>query len=91
MNEINVDNNHISASIADFLSLANRAYSTLTRQLEAVINEISMTQVLRLRTNPWHAQVHEGKYLPPTKVTYSHIGFHKDQASYCHMKVHTYI
>ena len=31
-------------------------------------------QVLRLITNPW--QVHKVKYLPPTKVTYSHAGFH---------------
>ena len=52
------------------LSQANRAYSTLTRQLEAVIIEVSTVQALRLRTNSW--QVHEAKYLPPTKVTYSH-------------------
>ena len=33
-----------------FPSLANREYSTLTRELEAVINEASMAQVLWLRT-----------------------------------------
>ena len=33
-----------------------------------------------LRTTP--LQVHEAKYLPPTKVTYSYTGFHNDQASY---------
>ena len=36
--------------------------------------EVSAVQVLRLRTNPW--QVHEAKYFPPTKVTYSHTEFH---------------
>ena len=57
-----------------FFLPANRAYSTLTRQLEAVVNEVW------LRTTP--LQVHEAKYLPPTKVTYSYTGFHNDQASY---------
>ena len=64
------------------------AYSTLTEQLEVVINEVSMSKVLRLRTNPW--QVHKVKYLPPPKVTYSYTGFHNDQASYFNMKVHIF-
>ena len=72
-------------TISAFLSQANRAYSTLARQLEAVIIEVSTLQALRLKTNPW--RVHEVKYLPPTKVTYSHTGFHNGQASYFNMKV----
>ena len=72
-------------TILAFLSQANRAYSTLTRQLEAVIIAVSMVQVLRLSTNP--QRVHEAKYLPTTKVTYGHAGFHNDQASYFNMKV----
>ena len=47
--------------------------------------ELSAVQVLRLRTNPW--QVHEAKYFPPTKVTYSHTEFHNGQASYFSMMV----
>ena len=66
-----------------FLSLANMACSTLARQLEAVINEVSMAQVLRLRTNPW--RVHKVKHLPPTKVTYSLTKFHSDQPSYLYL------
>ena len=31
--------------------------------------------------------VHEVKYLPPTKVTYTHTGFQNGQASYFNMKV----
>ena len=53
---------------------ANKAYSTLTRQLKAAIIEVSMVQELRLRSNPW--RVHEAKYLPPTKVAYNHTQFH---------------
>ena len=68
-----------------FLSHANRAYSILTRQLEAFVIEVSTVLVLRLKTNQW--RVHEVKYLPPTKVTYSHKGFHDGQASYFNMKV----
>ena len=68
-----------------FLSLTNRAYSTLTRQLEAVIIEVSTAQALRLRTN--QRQVYDVKYMPPTKVTYSHTGFHNGQGSYFGMKV----
>ena len=70
-------------TISAFLSLANMACSTLARQLEAVINEVSMAQVLRLRTNPW--RVHKAKHLPPTKVTYSRTKFHSDQASYLYL------
>ena len=40
-------------TISAFLSKANWAYSTLTRQLEVVIIEVSTVQVLRLSTNPW--------------------------------------
>ena len=65
-------------TVSAFLSQANRAYSTLTRQLEAVIIEASTVQLLRLSTNP--QQVHKVKYLP-SKVAYSHIGFHNGQAS----------
>ena len=67
-----------------YLSQDNRAYSTLTRQLEAVINEVFTVQVLKLRTNQW--QTHEAKYFPPTKVTYSHTGIYNGQASYFDMK-----
>ena len=42
------------STILAFSSKANRAYSSLNRQLEAVITEVSM---------------HKVKYLPPTKVT----------------------
>ena len=59
--------------------LTEPIYSTLTRQLEAVIIEVSMVRALRLRTNQW--QVHEAKHLPPTKVTYN------GQGSYFNMKV----
>ena len=48
---------HIISTILAFLSHANRAYSTLTRQLKTVIIELSMAQVLWLRTNPW--RMHE--------------------------------
>ena len=61
------------------------AYSTLTRQLEAVIIEESTVPVLKLRTTQW--QVHKVKYLPLTEVIYSHTGFHNGQASYFNMKV----
>ena len=54
-------------TILAFLSLANRAYSALTRQLEAFIIEESIAQLLRLRIN--RCRVHEVKYLSPTKVT----------------------
>ena len=73
------------STISAFLSQANRAYETLTRQLKAVIIELYTVQALRLRTDPW--RVHEAKYLPPTKVTYSHTGFHNGQASYFNMKI----
>ena len=72
-------------TILAFLSQHNRAYSTLNRQLEVIIIEISVVQVLKLRTNQW--QVHATKYLLPTKVTYSHTGFHNSQASYFNLKV----
>ena len=72
-------------NISAFLFLANRDYSTLTRQLEAVIIVVSMVQVLRLRTNS--RKVHEAKYLPPRKVTYRQTDFHNGQASYFNMKV----
>ena len=39
-------------TILVFLSQGNRDYSTLTRQLEAIIIELSAVQVLRLSTNP---------------------------------------
>ena len=42
----------------------NRAYSTLTGPLEAVVSRVSKVQLLKLKTNPW--QVHEAKYLTPT-------------------------
>ena len=58
----------ISASLQGLLNL-----------LEAVIIEVCTVQVLRLRTNP--QQVHKTKYLPPTKLTQSHTGFHNGQAS----------
>ena len=61
-------------SILSNLSQANKAYSTLTRKVEAVIIEVSMVEVLMLRTYP--QRVYKTKYLPHTKVTYSHIGFH---------------
>ena len=47
-------------TISAFLSQANRAYSTLTGQLKAVIIEVS---TVRLRTN--QLRVHEVKCLPP--------------------------
>ena len=65
--------------------LAIRAYSTLTRQLEAVIIEEFTAQALSLRTDQW--QMHEAKYLLPTKVTYCHTEYHNGQASYFNMKV----
>ena len=65
-------------TILAFLSQANGVYSTLTRQLEAVIIEVSAVQVLRLRNKPW--EVHETKHLQPTKVIYSHTGFPNGQA-----------
>ena len=71
---------HIISTILAFISHANRAYSTLTRQLETVITELSMAQVLWLRTNPW--RMHEAKYLPLTKATCGHTGFYNGQASY---------
>ena len=71
---------HIISTILAFLSHTNRTYSTLTRQLETVITELSMAQVLWLRTNP--RQVHEAKYLPLTKATCGHTGFYNGQASY---------
>ena len=72
-------------TISAFLSQANGAYSTLTRQLEAVIIEVSAVQVLRLRNKPW--EVHETKHLPPIKVTYNQTGFPNGQASYFNIKV----
>ena len=72
-------------TISSILFQANRAYSTLTRQVEVVIIEVSAVQALRLRTNP--RQVHEAKYLLPRKMTYSHTGLHNGQASYFSMKV----
>ena len=44
MNEIiNIEKSHMHMpTISALFSLANRTYSTLTRQLEAVINKISM-------------------------------------------------
>ena len=73
MNElINVEKSHMSAcTYQAVLSQANRGYSTLARQLEAVNIEVCKVQALRLRTNPW--QVHKAKYL--TSGTYSHTGF----------------
>ena len=60
---MNAEKSHISACTwLYFLFQANRP---LTRQLEAVIIEVSMAQVLTLRTNPW--RVDEAKYLPPKK------------------------
>ena len=59
--------------ISAFLYQANRAYSTLTKQVEAVMIEVSTVQAPILRTNL--QRVHEAKYLPPTKVTYSLTGF----------------
>ena len=76
-------------TVSAFFSQANRAYSTLTRQLEAVIIEVSTVQVLRLRTNP--QEVHKANYLPSMKVTYSHTGFHNGQASYFSMKVLVFV
>ena len=67
-----------------FFSQANRAYSFLTRQLEAVIFEVPTVQVLRLQLINGKCM---RKYLPPTKVTYSHIGFHNGQASYFNRKL----
>ena len=72
-------------TILTILSQANGAYSTLTRQPEAVIIEVCTVQVLRLRTNPW--RMHKAKDLTPTKVTYSHTGFYNGQASCFNMKV----
>ena len=66
------------AYCSTILSQSNRAYSSMTRQLEAIIIEVST--VLRLRANQW--QVHEVKYLPPMKVTCSGLGFYNGQASY---------
>ena len=52
MNKINnVEKSHTSICtqlLFHFLSLANRTCSTLTRQLEAVIIEVSTVQLLRL-------------------------------------------
>ena len=48
--------------------------------MEEVINEVSLAQVLKLKTHLW--QVHEAKYLPPQKVTYSHTEVHHEQAIY---------
>ena len=64
---------------------ASICLQTLTRQLEAVIIEVSTVQALRLRTNP--QRVHEVKYLPPMKVIYSYTGLHNGQASYFNMKI----
>ena len=47
--------------------------------MEEVINEVSLAQVLKLKTNLW--QVHEAKYLPPQK-DYSHTEVHHEQARY---------
>ena len=63
---------HVPA-ISAFLSWA---YSTLTRQLEAVVIEVSTVRALRLRTN---SRVHKAKH--------SHTGFHNGQANYSNMKV----
>ena len=40
-------------TISALLSQHNRAYSTLARQLKAVIIVVSTVQVVRLRTNQW--------------------------------------
>ena len=45
---------------AYFLSLSNRAYSSLTTQSEAVILEVSTVEVLRADPQ----RMHEAKYLP---------------------------
>ena len=57
---INAEKSPTSAympTISVFLSQANRAYSTLSSQLEAVINEVSMAHNLiitvRLKISPW--------------------------------------
>ena len=64
-----VEKSHTSALHGYYLSQANTAYSILMWQLEAVIIEVSVVQVQRLRTIPqW---VHEVKYLVPMKVTYT--------------------
>ena len=51
---MNVEKSYTGAcTCLAFLSQPNRPYSTLTRQLEAAIIEVSTFQVLMLRTNQW--------------------------------------
>ena len=72
-------------TISDILSQANRAYSTLSRKLEAV-NKVSTVQASAKAKN-YFTGVNKAKCLPPTKVTYSHTGFHNGQAKYFNMNV----
>jgi len=64
---VNVEKNQISACTCLLFHPFSPSEQVLLNLLEAVIHE---AQVLWLKTNPWRA--HEMKYLPPTKVTYSH-------------------
>ena len=72
-------------TISAILSQANRAYSTLSRKLEAV-NKVSTVQASAKAKN-YFTGVNKAKCLPPTKVTYSHTGFHNGQAKYFNMNV----
>ena len=53
-----------------FVSQLNRVYLSLIIQPEAIINEVSTVQAIRVRINQW--QVHKAKDLPsPTSGTYN--------------------
>ena len=53
MNEqMNVERSHMSACTCLLFQPFSHRLTSLTRQLEAVIIEVSMGQTLRLRTNP---------------------------------------
>ena len=72
-------------TILAFLSQPNGTYSSLIRQLEAVIFEVSTVQAQRLRTN--RPRMHKARSSSPTKATCGHTGFHYGQANSFNMKV----
>ena len=72
MHDSNDSNHRNLREPYECLHMPNRAYTTLTTQLKAVIIAVSTVQVLRLRT---------------MNGTYSPTEFHNGQASYFNMKV----